>query len=81
MLVTIVVVWAFVIPIAVLAISWHAPDRPNGPSARADESVSAGKPVTAVAPSAHRAGRLSRIAGRRLCPELNTDSRRRRTSA
>ena len=82
MLVAIVVIWAVVIPVALLAISWLAPDRPEAGSEPADESVRAGsKPVTELPRRARGVARLSRITSRRACPEPASDARRRPTSA
>ena len=81
MLFTIVAIWAVVIPVAVLAISWRAPDRREARKAQTDESVSTREPRTAVSPRAHRAVRRSSTSARRTCPELAGDARRRPTSA
>jgi len=81
MLFTIVAIWAVVIPVAVLAVSWGAPDRRETRKAQTNESVSTREPRTAVTPRAHRAVRPSRITARRTCPELAGDARRRPTSA
>jgi hypothetical protein len=81
MFVAIVAIWAIVIPVAVLAISWQAPDRLGARGAQANESLGAGMSVTAVHPRARRPARLSRVVGRRSCPELMGDARRRPTSA
>ena len=81
MLFTIVAIWAVVIPVAVLAISWRAPDRREARKAQSNESVSTREPRTAVSPRAHRAVRRSRTSARRTCPELAGDARRRPTSA
>ncbi len=81
MLFTIVAIWAVVIPVAVLAVSWGAPDRRETREAQTNESVSSREPRTAVPPRAHRAVRPTRITARRTCPELAGDARRRPTSA
>ena len=81
MLFIIVAIWAVVIPVAVLNVSWRAPDRREARKAQANESVSAREPRTAVAPRAHRAVRPNRTSARRRCPELADDARRRPTSA
>ena len=81
MLFTIIAIWAVVIPVAVLAMSWRAPDRHEARKAQANESVSTREPRTAVSPRAHRAVRPSRTSARRTCPELASDPRRRSTSA
>ena len=79
--VAIVVVWAVVIPGAVLAISWLAPDRPEASRAQTNESERAGRLPTTPPRRARRTLRLSRIPARRVCPEFMTYARRRRTSA
>ena len=81
MLLTVVAIWAVVIPAASLAISWGASDRRETRKAQTNESVSTREPRTAVSPRAHRAVRPGRITARRTCPELAGDARRRPTSA
>ncbi|HTU96987.1 MAG TPA: hypothetical protein VMF14_14170 [Solirubrobacteraceae bacterium] len=83
MLVTIVAMWAIVIPIAVLAISWQAA---RCRDARA--AVTATRPATrhtaqpgATPSCARRAIRPRRTTTRRVCPELARGAHRRPASA
>jgi hypothetical protein len=78
MLFAIVAIWAVVIPVGLLAISWGAPD-PREP--QTDESVSTLEPPTAAPSLVHRAVRPGRTTVRRRCPELAREARRRPTSA
>ena len=81
MVLTVVAIWAVVIPVAILAISWGASDRREDNSMQTNESVSTGKLPTAVPRRPRRAARPSRATARRVCPELAGDARRRPTSA
>ncbi len=82
MLVVMVAIWAVVIPVAVLAISWQAPDRPEAGTAQTNYSVSPGKhPAPAPWRGPRRAARLGGATARRVCPELAGDVRHRRASA
>jgi hypothetical protein len=85
MLLTVVAIWAIVIPLAVLAISWHsarlreARGSQTGPrSVREPDCVqhAATLPACAV-----RAARPRRTITRRVCPELSRGAGRRSASA
>ena len=77
MLYTIMAIWAVVIPVATLAVSWGTPDRREASEVH-NESTSTGKSRTAVAP---RAARPSRATARRMCPQLAGAAHRRPASA
>jgi hypothetical protein len=89
MLLTIVAIWAVVIPLAVLAVSWQAAklreetasqtaDRPVPTRGRATTAATAAGAVPACAA---RTVRPRRTITRRVCPELPHGAGRRPASA
>jgi hypothetical protein len=81
MLFTIVAIWAVVIPVAVLAISWGAPDRREVCEVQTNELIGTGKYRSAPPRAQRTPTRPSRAAARRVCPDLGGDARRRPASA
>jgi hypothetical protein len=81
MLVTIVAIWAVVIPIVILGVSWQAANRRD---ARAAEARGRSVPThrqPVVPACVARAARPSRTTTRRVCPQLDRGARRRPASA
>jgi hypothetical protein len=86
MLLTIVSIWAIVIPLAIVGVSWKAAKVRDAPASHTagrsvpglgrDTSHAGGLPACAV-PTA----RPRRTITRRVCPELPRDARRRPASA
>ena len=86
MLLTIVAIWAIVIPLAVLGISWQVTKlrdervlravRRSAPELRSGAMRDTGVPACAVP-----AARPRRTLTRRVCPELPRGARRRPASA
>jgi hypothetical protein len=79
MLLTIVAIWAIVIPLAILGVSWQTARLRD---ARA--SLAAGRrapPRTSQAACARRGARPRRTITRRVCPELPRGAGRRPASA
>jgi hypothetical protein len=85
MLLTIVAIWAIVIPLVVLALSWQlanmrdtrAVEPAHGSASRRGTSRPAGSVPRCAVP----AGRPRRTTTRRVCPELPRGVRRRPASA
>jgi hypothetical protein len=86
MLLTIVAIWAVVLPIAILAISWHAA---NVREARGSQTTDRSTPELrrSTAPAAFlpacavRTARPRRTITRRVCPELRRNAGYRSASA
>ncbi len=86
MLLTIITVWAVIIPVAVLAFSWQAAKRREAGAARAHARAAAEdyrvlSPRGATPPCASRPARPRRTVTRRVCPEHAHGAGRRPASA
>jgi hypothetical protein len=83
MLLTMVAIWAIVLPVAVLAISWQAARRREVRSSQnADRSAPRmTSPAGSLPACAVRAVRSRRTVTRRVCPELPRSAGRRSASA
>lgn len=86
MLLAIVAIWAIVIPVAILAVSWQAAnlreERALRAAARSIETHHrAAPPVGGRAACTVRAARPRRTITRRVCPEFSRGARRRPASA
>jgi hypothetical protein len=83
MLVTIIAVWAIVLPLTILAASWQAARlREDRGRLTAASSVPAPASHAGSLPDcARRAARPRRTLSRRVCPELPGDAGRRPASA
>ena len=83
MLLTVVAIWAIVIPLAVLGVSWHAARlRETRTAATTDRWASPATPRAGALPAcARRAVRPRRTITRRVCPERARGAGRRPASA
>ena len=83
MLLTFIAIWAIVLPVAILAVSWQAARlREERGSQTADRSVPRlASPVGSLPACAHRAARPRRTITRRICPEFPRSAGRRSASA
>ena len=83
MLLTIVAIWAIVIPLAILGVSWQAArlrEARVAPTAKRSASRVVSQPGT-LPVCARRAARPRRTITRRVCPELPRGVGRRSASA
>jgi hypothetical protein len=81
MLLTVVAIWAIIIPLAILGVSWQSTRLRE---ARTDATRSAAAPSTpaqSLPACARRGARPRRTITRRVCPELPRGARRRPASA
>jgi hypothetical protein len=83
MILTLVAIWAIVLPVAILAISWQAARlREARSSQTAGRSVPRlASPAGPPAACARRAARPRRTITRRVCPEFARSAGRRSASA
>ena len=83
MILTLVAIWAIVLPVAILAVSWQAARlRDVRSSQSADRSgPRVASPVGPLPACARRAARPRRTITRRLCPELPSGAGHRSASA
>jgi hypothetical protein len=78
---TIVAIWAVVIPLVILGVSWQAADRRDARAAQAGGRSVPTRRQPDVPACVARAARPSRATTRRVCPQRARGARRRPASA
>ncbi len=81
MLLTIVAIWAVVIPLVILGVSWQAANRRDARPAQARGRSIPTHRQPGVPECVARAARPSRTTRRRVCPQFARGARRRPASA